>query len=215
MIGSWYFYENYRSNQAADELIEVTQNGLLQNEGIEGDPNSGNNDSVIVPATNKPSIEDVMAHKSPANQPKRIEINKIDVFARVSEVGNNSKGQVGVPVNVYDASWYNFSSEVGRKPGSSVIVGHVGFRSIEGVFSKLDELKTGDKITITMGDDRVLNYIVSESKSIKLDDFSMSDYLSYNNQNDSLLHLITCSGSILRGSTSYDSRLVVTAELYK
>lgn len=211
--GSVFGFTYLRQNQVAEDTADDIVSTALQNTENSGSNPDTPQDPVIIPSTNKPSRADVLAHTMLADQPKRIEINKIEVFARVQSVGVNKKGEVSSPINVYDTVWFNLSNKIGEKPGSSVLVGHVGFRSIAGVFAEIDELVSGDSITITMGDDRVFTYIVNEKKSLKLKDFSMSNYLSYRGSDNSKLHLITCSGSILRGSTSYDSRLVVTAEL--
>jgi|GEM_PF-270051 len=199
-------------NRAAVEIAEDQIAAAQQFGGDDGNPDTPQ-PAIVIPSSDKPSREDVLAYTAAANQPKRIEINNIEVFARVKPVGLNSKGEVGVPVNIYDASWFNQSSAVGDSPGSSVIVGHVGFRSIAGVFHDLDELNKNDIIKITMGDDREITYRVTESEEVKLNDFNMSKYLSYNSSPNAKLHLITCTGSIIPGSTTYDSRYVVSAEI--
>jgi len=209
VFGLTYLKQNQIAEEKADDIVSTA---LQTGESPDSNPNAPQ-DSVIIPSTNKPSRSEVLAYTVSADKPKRIEINRIEVFARIQSVGINKAGEVSSPVNIYDAAWFNLSNKIGEKPGSSVMVGHVGFRSISGVFSEIDDLITGDEITVTMGDDRVFTYKVSVKESLKLKDFSMSDYLSYKGSYNSKLHLITCSGSILRGSTSYDSRLVVTAEL--
>ncbi len=211
-------YRNYRNEKAADELIAQSEpldeqqredNGA--GDGTKSEDAKITKKGVIIPSTDRPTYAEIMAYKAPADYPKRIKING-QLLGMVTTVDDTEFGEVGVPANVYNAAWYVKSSKIGSRPGSSILVGHTGFRSIEGIFRHIDKLKTGDTITIVMGNDQEFSYRIIGSESVEVKDFKMSKYLSYNN-GKSLLHLITCNGSVASGGNQYSSRFVVSAEL--
>lgn len=211
LIGSVLAITNSLTNhQAIYEAEQAIDSGAPQ---AASTANGGAQDPNIVPSANKPSRDQVLAYSVAPHLPKRIEIPAIGVFARITHVGDTTDGNVGVPIDIYDSSWYNMSSSVGANPGSSVIVGHVGRSRLPGVFHNLHTLSGGEEITVVMGDDRVYRYSVTSLKEAHVSDIKMSDYLSYYKKPKPLLHLITCSGSVVPGTFSYDSRFIVSAEL--
>jgi LPXTG-site transpeptidase (sortase) family protein len=165
-----------------------------------------------LPSTsNKPTVSNVLDYKVQGNRPKRIEINDIGVFAKVVKLGLNNKGQIDVPVSIYDAGWYEGSSLTQAKPGATVIVGHVGSGRLGGVFENIGKLKPGAKISVVNADDTITSYTVTGKEDIPTQQVDMGRYLSHPEEEKAVLHLITCSGNFVRNDFSYDHRTVVSA----
>lgn len=171
-----------------------------------------NASSSIDESSPKPSREDIYNYQRANDKPKRIEIQKIGVLAKVLDVGIDREGQIDVPVNLYDVGWYTGSSNPHESHGSAIIVGHIGGLYLPGVFDKLKELKSDDEISVVMGDNSIINYSVKEKNLLDASEMNMSSYLSYDIKKPAKLILITCGGRVDPTTRTYLGRVVVTAE---
>ena len=93
------------------------------------------------------------------------------------------------------------------------IFGHVSSWTANGVFHDLKKLKPGDQIAVTRGDDKVFIYQVVSSKVYSADDVDMNEVLSPVNAAKPGLNLMTCSGSVIKGTNNFSERLVVFTSL--
>ncbi len=141
---------------------------------------------------------------------RTITIPKLNVYARVLQVGVNSKNELGTPNNIYDTAWYTGSSKPGQ-PGATLIDGHVSGPTHNGVFYGLKTLQPGDKIQIARGDGTVLHYTVVTSKTYDADNVDMAAALTPITAGESGLNLITCTGKVNSTNNGFLSRLVVFA----
>lgn len=160
----------------------------------------------------KPSQKDMASYSVAPDKPRYLRIAKLDVFARVRQLGVNEKNQLKSPYNINDAGWYKDSAVPGSGVGASIIDGHVSGPTQPGVFYNLTHIAIGDEITIERGDGKILTYRVIESKSYPADKLDMSKLLEPKNPAKPGLNLITCTGKINPGTDDYQDRLVVFTE---
>lgn len=160
--------------------------------------------------------DDINNYTVPADHPKFLKIDAIGLEkARILSVGVNSKGELGTPISIFDVGWYEASGKPGE--GKTVVLdGHNGGPTKEGVFKKLPELKRGDIIEITRGDDEVFRYEVVENDTVSLD--NADEYMSLKalrspEVNRESVTLITCTGEWSQDKRTYLSRQFVRAVL--
>lgn len=166
--------------------------------------------SSSAPSTQKPSASDFDNYKTAPDQPRYIFIASIGVKAMVRSLGTTTAGQIESPANVYDAGWFNQSSKPGQ-PGAMVIDGHVSSWSTKGVFSNLKQLTSGQTIVIEKGDSTKVTYVVIKTQVYDAKDVDMPAVLNPIEPNKPGLNLITCAGSVVKGTNDFDKRLVVFA----
>jgi sortase (surface protein transpeptidase) len=164
-----------------------------------------------VPSTNKPSAADFNNYKVAPDLARYIKIPKLGVNARVLQVGVMSNGALGTPSNVYDAAWYSGSAKPGQ-PGATLIDGHVSSWTTHGVFYSIKTLVTGDTIQIVRGDGTVLNYRVVKTQTYNADNVNMQAAVTPITNGRSGLNLITCTGSVRRGTSEFTERVIIFAE---
>lgn len=159
----------------------------------------------------KPAHASIFDYKPTGKRPKRIEIKRLGVLAKIVEVGLNKKGQMDVPISIYDAGWYKYSSLTQDEVGATVIVGHIGSHGLEGIFQHINDLRSGDEIIVTNSDDSVAKFKVEKTENVALKDVNMGNYLGYAGSKTETLFLMTCAGNYDKKTFSYDHRTVVKA----
>ena len=143
--------------------------------------------------------------------PKFIRIPKISVDGFLQNVGVDQNNAIAVPNNIHVAGWFNQSVSPGQN-GLSIIDGHVDGRVVkEGVFSQISKLVAGDSFTIEFGDGSVKNFTVKKNVSVLTQDaaavlFSQEPGIAKQ------LNLISCIGTYISKSKTYDHRQIVIAE---
>ncbi len=146
-----------------------------------------------------------------AGAPASLFIPQIGKRASIVPVDITPAGALDVPHNFVQAGWYDRGPVVGGI-GSAVIDGHVdNGAAIPGVFKNLHTLVAGDDIYVT----NVLGG-VSHFKVTSLDIYSVSAFPSgqiFADSGQPLLKIITCYGTYLPQTGTYNDRLVVTAVL--
>ncbi len=142
--------------------------------------------------------------------PARLRIPKIKVDAAVEHAGLTPDGEVGVPKNPQDVSWFNAGPRPGEI-GSSVIVGHYGWvNSTPAVFDKLNKLQEGDGIQIEDEKGTTITFVVRELRTYGANDKAADVFRS--NDGKGHLTLITCQGAWNKTQKSYSNRLAVFAD---
>lgn len=160
------------------------------------------------PDENKPGID--YDWRGNSTDPKKLKIESIALDAYMQKVGVDQNKQVAVPNNIHIAGWFVDSAKVGEN-GLSIIDGHVDGLSSGGVFSKLNDVKIGDKIAIERGDGRIINYEVIASKTVPLAD-AQSVLYSQDPSVTSQINLVTCVGNYDKTAKTYDHRVIVSAK---
>lgn len=200
-VGTTVAWRQYSANQQAEKTA-TDQQQLANNGHATGDN----------PSTKEPSKDEFAAYTVAAGLPRYLYIPKIDVKSIIRQVGLTIGGAVGTPTNIYDTAWYIGSAKPGEA-GAAMIDGHISSGKAGGVFYYLDKLQPGDPILVERGDGQTLRFIVVRSQTMKVEDVDMQQVLAPVNAGKPGLNLITCIGNIIKGTSRYDSRIVVYAEL--
>jgi hypothetical protein len=164
------------------------------------------------PSTKKISSNEFSSYTVPANNPRYIFIPSINVKAIVRPLGLTNNNQIQSPSNVYDAGWFNKSSLPG-KSGAMLIDGHISSWTSKGIFYNLKLLKNGQTIIVEEGNGIKINYKVIQSKTYDASSVDMQALLNPVNPNKPGLNLITCTGNVIKGTSEFNKRLVISAEL--
>ena len=180
---------------------------------MEGKPRAVVAEEVEEVEEEKPTETEVITYTVPAAHPRYLSINNLGIInARVLALGQNKKGQMDTPKNIFDVGWYEGSSTPGAG-GTILIDGHNGGPHVQGVFKNLTALAIGDTITIERGDGAIFHYSVVENKSVALDqaDSYMRTALTSPVHGKESVTLITCSGDWSNTQKTYLSRQFVRA----
>lgn len=145
------------------------------------------------------------------DMPRFLEIEKLNMKARIQEMGINTDGAVQAPVNIHDSGWYKGSAKPGT-PGAAFIDGHASGATRQGLFAYIDTLKNGDTMTVEQGDGAVFTYKVVHIETVQADAVDMNKALSVYNGAEEGLNLMTCTGKWVADKETYDKRVVVYTE---
>lgn len=143
--------------------------------------------------------------------PKYITLPTINTEGFVQNVGIDQNSQVAVPSNIHVAGWFTDSKSPGEQ-GLSVIDGHLNGRGANGIFVDLEQLKSGDKYTVELGDGTVKSYEVMEISVVNTKD-SVNVLFSQDPKVKSQLNLITCGGNFDQQNRLYDKRVIASSKL--
>ncbi|HJP95966.1 MAG TPA: class F sortase [Candidatus Saccharimonadales bacterium] len=163
------------------------------------------------PSAVKPKEDEFASYTAAADQPRYLFIPDISVRAIVKPLGLTQDQRVAAPSNIFYTGWYTGSSKPGS-PGAMLIDGHVSSWEAQGVFYRLKELRKGQIITVQRGDNTQLSYKISKIQTYNNDDVDMAAALAPINPNKPGLNLMTCAGSVKKGTNEFSKRLVVFAE---
>jgi sortase (surface protein transpeptidase) len=145
----------------------------------------------------------------PNDQPRSINIPKIDVDAYVQPVGILPTKLMATPTNIYFTGWYVHGVAPGE-PGLAIINGHEGGRYVSGVFKRINELAPDDTFSVQMGDLSWRNFVITSVKSYAVAD-AAQPLFARDPSIESELHLITCGGTFDDKNQTYDQRVIVSA----
>lgn len=159
----------------------------------------------------EPTPQTITAHKVAPDEPRMLKIAKLGIDARVLSMGVNLDNTIQAPINIYDSGWYKDSAKPGQ-PGAVFINAHASGPTREGLFAYLDTLQVGDEIEVEKGDGTTIKYRVVHNETIDLKKIDMSKVLSTYNGAEKGLNLMTCNGSWLQDSRTYDHRTMIYTE---
>ncbi|MBR3164435.1 class F sortase [Candidatus Saccharibacteria bacterium] len=125
--------------------------------------------SAINPSEISPSPEDIESHQTTADQPRYLEIDRLDIRARIQTTDIPDNNILPVPDNIYDVSWYAGSGRPGENT-CVIISGLSSGNTQPGVFANLDSLETNDPIIIELGNGDRYTYRVRELTHIQSSD---------------------------------------------
>jgi Sortase domain len=147
------------------------------------------------------------AGRGSAGKPVSIAIPAVGIDARVVPVGLRADRTMEVP-EVDLAGWY----EPGPRPGEAgpaVIVGHVDSRHGPAVFSRLGELRQGDRIAVGQQGGAARSFLVERVERSPKEALPVGRIWDRTRQ--PVLRLITCGGSFDRSTGHYRDNVVVYA----
>jgi LPXTG-site transpeptidase (sortase) family protein len=172
-----------------------------------------NNPDVVIEGSDETAIEldTIKEYTVPADEPRYLSINTLNVYAKVRPMGVNSVGAIQAPVNIYDSGWYNGSSKPGTR-GAVFIDGHASGTTREGLFAYIDTLQNGAIITLERGDGQLFNYKVVHVETVSKDAVDMNKALHTYGGVEEGLNLMTCTGAWIPELKTYDKRAIVYTE---
>ena len=141
--------------------------------------------------------------------PVRLVIPGIGVDARIESRGLDPDRNLDVPADYRDVAWYNLGPAPGQ-PGNAILNGHVNWWTGAAVFTRLSELKRGDRIVVVRGDGSRLTFKVTGT-TIVLATARVASLFAPSPKAG--LTLITCSGQWDAALGSDTHRLLVNATL--
>jgi len=169
----------------------------------------GSLSSAAAPSSVRPTQTAVSAYTVPPDLPKYISAPDIGIAkSRVVQLGIAKGGVIAAPSNIFDAGWYNGSAKPGQQ-GAMFIYGHVSSWTANGIFYNLKKLHPGNQVLITRGDGRQFTYRVTSLKTYPSDAVDMSQVLSPVSAGAAGLNLMTCTGTVIKGTSEFSERLVV------
>ncbi|HUA13478.1 MAG TPA: class F sortase [Candidatus Sulfotelmatobacter sp.] len=189
----------------------TNKNAVAQINKLSKQVDSQNSGSSAVPSTSKPSSSAIANYAVAAGLPRYIRIPAIGVFARVLQVGVTPSGVLATPPDIYDSAWYTGSAKPGQ-PGATLIDGHISSWTSEGVFYNLKKLVPGDSIQIQKGDNTLVNYQVVKTVIYNSNSVDMQAALTPVTPNVSGLNLISCTGQVIKGTSTFNKRVIVFAQ---
>ncbi|ANU24068.1 class F sortase [Planococcus donghaensis] len=164
--------------------------------------------SIRVPQT-VPAENPINGLKRTGIKPSLLKIPAIDVEAQVQHLGVTENGEMAVPNNIEDVSWFSPGYEPGAN-GRSVIAGHVDGVDGPAIFWDLAKLQPGDDVVI-QGAEKTLTFKIHTMESVPLDLADVTEIFGYTSSPE--LVLITCSGTYDFDRGTREERLIVYASL--
>ena len=164
-------------------------------------------DRPVAPSGREGSSPTRTAGRGSAGKPVSIAIPAVGIDARVVPVGLRADRTMEVP-EVDLAGWY----EPGPRPGEAgpaVIVGHVDSRHGPAVFSRLGELRQGDRIAVGQQGGAARSFLVERVERSPKEALPVGRIWDRTRQ--PVLRLITCGGSFDRSTGHYRDNVVVYA----
>lgn len=158
--------------------------------------------------------EQIAEYQVPADNPRYLSIPTINIYnARVMNLGYKygTDNQMGDPVNIWDAGWWNGSSKPGTGKGNVGLYDCHSGVGIPGLCANLLSLKNNDLIIIERGDGVKINYHVTEIEQPKYEDVDMAKLLKSTDPNKEGLSIITCSGSWIQEKRDMTNRTTIRA----
>ena len=162
------------------------------------------------PQVDPVAVETVDATRAPDHSegpPKRLEIPRLDVDAKVLALGKAEDGSQEVPKALDDTGWWRHGSKPGE-PGNTVIVGHTASKA-DGVFDDLGTLRRGDLIAVRARDG-ARNYRVTDTEEVAVENFASASDSIYRETGPSGLVLLTCGDW---DGSDFDTTVIVRADI--
>lgn len=210
VAGSVLVYMAYKNNVAVHEQV-TTYAANVSDSGEEHTTGQTNSSSPASGGNSTSASSGGTTEVTDPTRPRHLMIPSIGVSASATEVGVNSKNEIGTPASIKQVAWYNGSSPFLDKAGTSILVGHRGVDTYPGVFYKLASVKKGAKIVVTMGDGKTINYEAENTETVPATATEMSKYMSYLGNTKRVLYLISCQGEYDAATHSYPDRVIVKA----
>ncbi|MEO6143678.1 MAG: class F sortase [Dermatophilaceae bacterium] len=143
------------------------------------------------------------------------------VQAAVSADRLNADGSLYVPPDPRELSWASEDVGPGSSYGTAILVGHINYRGVEGVFSNLADYRVGQAIRVVLADGRRMDYAVAAPpievnkdevgrRRQELFDQSSSYGLAGKPKSGRLL-LLSCGGAFDNRTGHYESNIFVYA----
>ena len=138
-----------------------------------------------------------------------VAISSLDVRAPIVRVGVDRRGTMVVPKNARDVAWL----DQGGFPGgtnNAVIAGHIAYSRVTGSFNRLEDMREGDEVVVTMDGER---WTFEVAFVCLFDRHTAHAERIMGRTEVPSLTLITCGGTFDINAGTHRKRTVVRAEL--
>ncbi|MEC3976188.1 class F sortase [Amycolatopsis sp. H20-H5] len=144
--------------------------------------------------------------------PSWVEVPAIAARSTLVQLGLNADKTVQVPPvdQPLQAGWYQHGPTPGEV-GPSVVLGHIDGNHQKGIFWRLHEVKTGDKVLVGRQDGGSLTFTVTKVDQVAKSSFPTEAV--YGNTADPEIRLITCGGAFDSAAHSYLDNIIVYGKL--
>jgi hypothetical protein len=142
--------------------------------------------------------------------PVHLSIPAIGVSVKLTVLGLEKNGSVQLPSSYHVPGWYKDGPAPGQT-GSAVILGHVDSLAGPGIFYRLNDLRVGNHVTVTLQDSKKLTFRVIGLREYQKKNFP--EKLVYGTRKYSALQLVTCGGAFDSATGHYLSNIVVFTRL--
>jgi sortase (surface protein transpeptidase) len=180
-----------------------------------------NRTTTTTPSTPSPSVmaethapSETGARSAPAGSsattdvaPTLVTVPAIGVSSTLVRLGLTKGGGLDVPTEAMTAGWYS-GSPVPGLVGPSIIAGHVHWSGVPGVFAHLADVKSGDRVVVSLSDGTTVTFAVDRVATYPKNRFPTG--LVYGNIAYPGLRLITCGGYD-PVAHAYESNVIVFA----
>jgi hypothetical protein len=141
----------------------------------------------------------------PTTPPVQLLIPTLNVHRAVEGVGVNRSGVMNLPVNGWNAGWYQ-SGPIPGAPGDAVIEGHAGYPDQPMIFGKLATLKPDAQVVVVLGDgtQRLFEVVSMTTLNVGVAPAGFAEPYG-----PPRLTLITCTGHFDAENKYYSKRLAV------
>jgi Sortase domain len=143
-----------------------------------------------------------------AAAPVRLLVPRIGIDTGLVRLGLLADGQLAVPVSAAIAGWYTDGPAPGQV-GPAVLAGHVDSYTGPGVFYRLRDLRTGDRVQVRRADGRQVQFAVTGVERFAKSSFPTARV--YGPTPFTELRLVTCGGSFDAARGHYRDNVVVFA----
>ncbi|MEO3769386.1 class F sortase [Micromonospora sp. B9E7] len=147
------------------------------------------------------------ATPAPQGPPTRVRVPRIGVDSTLTVLGLDQAGALVPPADFDVAGWYGGGPAPGDT-GPAVLAGHLDSRRGPAVFARLGELRSGDRVEVWRGGQRLV-FRVTGSLRTRKDQFPSA--VVYGPTPNAELRLVTCGGDFDRRSGHYRDNVVVFA----
>jgi len=141
----------------------------------------------------------------PTAPPVQLLIPTLNVHRSVEGVGTNRFGVMNLPVNGWNAGWYQ-AGPIPGAPGDAVIEGHAGYPDQPMIFGKLATLKAGAQVVVVLrdGSRRLFEVVSMATLPVGVAPAGFAEPYG-----PPRLTLITCTGHFDVDNKYYSKRLAV------
>ena len=154
------------------------------------------------------SEADIALHVVSPDVPRVLRIPKLNLAARIRQVGSTLNNEPISPKNTSDVGWYESSSKLGDE-GAALLNGHLQGPTRPGIFRNIQTLEAGDKITVERGDGKIFTYVVSRTQTYSGGQIDMSAAINSIEPSKPGLNLLTT----LNKYSGTDKRVLIFAVL--
>ncbi|MDA8047906.1 MAG: DUF4397 domain-containing protein [Actinomycetota bacterium] len=143
---------------------------------------------------------------TPPLLPTRISLPTLGRTAPIIPVGLDSGGALPTLASATEAAWYRGSPAPGSV-GPAIIIGHINLSGVEGIFSGLADLHTGDPVIVTRSDGSSVTFAVIATAIYPKTAFPTATVYAPTALDE--VRLISCTGTVF--DHHYNDNIIVTA----